>query len=162
MSMRSISIVFEKKRFDKSRILNSKFVVISKALFSTFRREKIEIFDVSCDLWFRIRAQSIKRQKLDDVSQMMRKICLNSIYFFSQWFVFFHLTFLNNFVKFSRCAMRFIFFVDVSSSLSFQRIFRFRKAWLWKRNLLTKRRFLSNAKHIVELIKRKLQFKQHS
>jgi hypothetical protein len=53
--MKSISIVSEKKRFNKSRILNSKFVVISKALFSTSRREKFEIFDVFLDLWFRIR-----------------------------------------------------------------------------------------------------------
>ncbi len=82
MSMRSISIVFEKKRFDKNRILNSKFVVISKALLSASRRERFEIFDVFFDLWFRIRAQRIKRQKFDDESQMMRKTCLNSIFFF--------------------------------------------------------------------------------
>jgi hypothetical protein len=59
--MKSISIVSEKKRFDKSRILNLKFVVISKALFSASRREKSEIFDVSFDLWLRIRAQRAKR-----------------------------------------------------------------------------------------------------
>jgi hypothetical protein len=59
--MRLISIVSEKKRFDKNRVLNSKFVVISKTLFSTSRREKFEIFDVFFDLWLRIRAQRIKR-----------------------------------------------------------------------------------------------------
>jgi hypothetical protein len=80
--MKSISIVSEKKRFDKNRILNSKFVVISKALFSAFRREKFEIFDVFLDLWLRVRAQRIKRQKLNDESQMMRKTYLNSIFFF--------------------------------------------------------------------------------
>jgi hypothetical protein len=80
--MKSISIVFEKKRFNKNRILNSKFVVISRTLFSAFRREKFEIFDVFLDLWFRVRVQRIKRQRLDDESQMMRKTCLNSIFFF--------------------------------------------------------------------------------
>jgi hypothetical protein len=79
--MRSISTVFEKKRFDKSRILNSKFVFTSKALFFASRREKFEIFDVFLDLWFRVRAQQIKRQRFDDESQMMRKIYLNSIFF---------------------------------------------------------------------------------
>jgi hypothetical protein len=48
--MRSISIVFEKKRFDKNRILNSKFVVISKALFLASFFERFEIFDVFLDL----------------------------------------------------------------------------------------------------------------
>jgi hypothetical protein len=87
--MRSISIVFEKKRFDNNRVLNSKFVVISKALFSASRREKSEIFDVFLDLWFRIRAQRIKRQKLDDESQIVRKIYLNSIFFFFAMIRFF-------------------------------------------------------------------------
>jgi hypothetical protein len=87
--MKSISIVSEKKRFDRNRILNSKFVVISKALFSASRREKFEIFDVFLDLWFRIRAQRVKRQKFDDESQMMRKICLNSIFFFLAMIRFF-------------------------------------------------------------------------
>jgi hypothetical protein len=80
--MRSISIVFEKKRFDSNRILNSKFVVTSKALFAASRREKSEIFDVFFDLWFRIRAQRAKRQRFDDESQIVRKIYLNSIFFF--------------------------------------------------------------------------------
>jgi beta-galactosidase GanA len=79
--MRSISIVFEKKRFDKNRVLNSKFVITSKALFSTSRREKSEIFDVFLDLWFRVRVQRAKRQRLDDESQIVRKIYLNSIFF---------------------------------------------------------------------------------
>jgi hypothetical protein len=87
--MRSISIVFEKKRFDKNRILNSKFVVISKTLFSAFRREKSEIFDVFFDLWFRIRAQQVKRQKFNDESQIVRKIYLNSIFFFFAMIRFF-------------------------------------------------------------------------
>jgi hypothetical protein len=87
--MRSISIVFEKKRFDNNRILNSKFVVTSKALFSAFRREKFEIFDVFLDLWFRIRAQRVKRQRFDDESQIMRKIYLNSIFFFFAMIRFF-------------------------------------------------------------------------
>jgi hypothetical protein len=59
--MKSISIVFEKKKFDNNRVLNSKFVVTSKTLFSASRRERSEIFDVFLDLWFRIRAQRIKR-----------------------------------------------------------------------------------------------------
>ncbi len=138
MSMRSISIVSEKKRFDKNRILNSKFVVTSKTLFSTFRRERFEIFDVFFDLWFRIRAQRAKRQRFDDESQIVRKICLNSIFFFLRWFASFHLTFANNFVKFFRCAAKIIFFVDVSSSSLFQRIFHFKRIWSQKRNLFTK------------------------
>jgi hypothetical protein len=103
--MKSISIVFEKKRFDKSRILNSKFIVLSKTLFSASRREKFEIFDVFLDLWFRVRAQRIKRQRFDDESQMMRKTYLNSIFFFFAMIRFFSSTLLNNFVKLSRCAM---------------------------------------------------------
>jgi hypothetical protein len=79
--MRSISIVSEKKKSDNNRVLNSKFVVISKALFSASRREKFEIFDVFFDLWLRIRVQRIKRQRLDDESQIVRKIYLNSIFF---------------------------------------------------------------------------------
>jgi hypothetical protein len=71
-----------KKKSDKNRILNSKYVITSKALFSASCRERFKIFDVFFDLWFRIRAQRIKRQRLDDESQMMRKICLNSIFFF--------------------------------------------------------------------------------
>ncbi len=80
--MKSISIVSEKKKFDKNRIWNSKFVVISRVLLSAFRRERFEIFDVFLDLWFRIRVQRIKRQIFDDESQRMRKIYLNSIFFF--------------------------------------------------------------------------------
>jgi hypothetical protein len=53
--MISILIVFKKKSFNKSRILNLKFVIISKTLFSAFRREKFEIFNVCLDLWFQIR-----------------------------------------------------------------------------------------------------------
>jgi hypothetical protein len=79
--MKSISIVFEKIFFDKSRVLNLKFVVNFKALFSASRRERFEIFDVFLDLWLRIRDQRIKRQKLDDESQIVRKIYLNSIFF---------------------------------------------------------------------------------
>jgi hypothetical protein len=78
-----------KKKFDKSRVLNSKFVIISKALLFASRRERFEIFDVSFDLWFRIRAQRIKRQKFDDESQMMRKTYLNSIFFFFAMIRFF-------------------------------------------------------------------------
>jgi hypothetical protein len=59
--MRSISIVFEKKKSDNNRVLNSKLIVSLKALFSASRREKSEIFDVFLDLWFRIRAQRVKR-----------------------------------------------------------------------------------------------------
>ncbi len=81
---------------------------------------------------------------------------------FLRWFVFFHSTFSNNFVKFSRCAMWFILFVNVSSLLSFQRIFHFKRTWSRKRNLFTKWRFLSNAKHVIEFLKRKLQFARHS
>jgi hypothetical protein len=161
--MKLISIIFEKKKFDKSRVLNSKFVVTSKTLFSASRRKKFEIFDVFLDLWFRIRAQRIKRQRFDDNSQIVRKIYLNSIFFFFlRWFVFFHSTFADNFVKFFRCAAKFIFFVDVSSSLLHQRIYHFRRSWSRKRNLFTKWRFLSSAEHIVESLKRKLQFAQHN
>ncbi len=77
--MRLISIVSEKKKFDKNRILNSKFVVILRALFSAFRREKFEIFDVFFDLWLRVRAQRIKRQRFDDESQMSRSRVIHSV-----------------------------------------------------------------------------------
>jgi hypothetical protein len=87
--MRSISIVFEKKKFDNNRVLNSKFVVTSKALFSTSRRERSEIFDVFLDLWFRIRAQQVKCQRLDDESQIVRKTYLNLIFFFFAMIRFF-------------------------------------------------------------------------
>jgi hypothetical protein len=87
--MRSISIVSEKKRSDNNRVLNSKFVVTSKALFSASRRERSEIFDVFLDLWFRIRAQRIKRQRFDDESQIVRKTYLNSIFFFFAMIRFF-------------------------------------------------------------------------
>ncbi len=152
MSMKSISIVFEKKDLIKNKIWNLKFVVTSKALFSAFRREKFEIFDVSFDLWFRIRAQRVKRQKFDDESQMMRKTCLNSIFFFFTMIrFFFNSTFSNNLVKFSRCAMRFILFVDVSSSLLLQRIFRFRKTWSRRKDLFTKRRFYRTQNTLLNL-----------
>ncbi len=62
--------------------MNSKFVIISKALLFASRYERFEIFDVSFDSWFRVRAQRIKRQRFDDKSQMMRKTYLNSIFFF--------------------------------------------------------------------------------
>jgi hypothetical protein len=52
----------------------------------------------------------------------------------------------------------FILYVDVSLSLSLQGIFSFKKAWFRKRNLFTKRRFLSISEHIVEFLKRNLRF----
>ncbi len=113
-----------------------------------------------CDFEFALNERNVKD------STTCRKWCERFVWirfsFFSRWFVFFHSTFSDNFVKFSRCAMRFIFFVNVSLSLSFQRIFRFKRTWLRKKNLFTKRRFLLNAKHFVEFLKRKLQFEQHS
>ncbi len=82
--------------------------------------------------------------------------------FFLRWFASFHSTFADNFVKLSRCAAKFILFVDVSSSSLFQRIFHFRRAWSQKRNLFTKRKSLSSAEHIVKFLERKLQFAQHN
>jgi hypothetical protein len=83
MSKKSISVVFKKKSFDNNRVLNSKFVVVSRTLFFASRRDKFEIFDVSRDLWLRVLAQRAKRQKLDDESHMMRNVFLNSIFFFN-------------------------------------------------------------------------------
>jgi hypothetical protein len=126
MSMKSISIVSEKKRFNKNRILNSKFVVTSKTLFSTFHRERFEIFDVFFDLWFRIRVQRAKDQKLDDVSQMMRKTCLNSIFFFCDDSLLFIQRFQiisSNFLD-VQC--------DLFSSSTFRRRYRFSAFFVWE------------------------------
>jgi hypothetical protein len=110
MSMKSISIVSEKKRFDKSRILNSKFVVISKALFSTSRREKFEIstcFSI-CDFEFALNELSVKNSTTNRRSY--EKLAWTRFFFFLRWFVSFHSTFADNFVKFSRCEAKFIWY----------------------------------------------------
>jgi hypothetical protein len=74
MSKKSISVVSKKKSFDNSRVMKSKFVVVSKTMFFASRRDKFEIFDVSRDLWLRVLAQRIRRQRFDDESHMMRNV----------------------------------------------------------------------------------------
>jgi hypothetical protein len=61
MSIKLISIVFEKKRSERNRVSNSKLVVISRILIATSRHEKFDIFNVSLNLWSRVLAQRIKR-----------------------------------------------------------------------------------------------------
>jgi hypothetical protein len=78
-------------------------------------------------------------------------------FFFLRWFVSFHSTFSDNFVMSFQCAMSFILCVDVSLSLSLQHTFCFRRAWSREKDLLTRRRFLSISKHIVESLKRSLR-----
>ncbi len=77
-----------KKNFDNIRVLNSKFIIVSRILFFAFLCDKSDIFDVSRDLWLRVLAQRVKRQKFDDESQMMRNVCRNSFFFNYDFFLF--------------------------------------------------------------------------
>jgi hypothetical protein len=86
--MRSTSIVFEKKNFDNIRVLNSKFMIVSRIFLFAFLRDRFDIFDVSRDLWLRVLAQRVKRQRFDDESQMMRNACRNSIFFLFSYDLF--------------------------------------------------------------------------
>jgi hypothetical protein len=141
--MKSILIVFEKKNFDNIRVLNSKFVIILKILLFAFLCDKSDIFDVSRDLWLRVLAQRVKRQKFDDESQMMQNVCRNSI-FFLLWSFSFRSTFSNNFVKSFRYATLFILCVDVSLSSWSSRTFHFKK------NLISNENFAHDTEFSID------------
>ncbi len=141
--------------------MNSKFVVTSKALISAFRHERFEIFDVFLvyDFEFALNELSVKN------STTSRKWCERLV-----WTRFFF--FDDSFLFIRRFQIISSSFFDVQCDSFFSSTFRHRYRFsaffiskeldLEKKNLFTKQRFLSNAKHIVEFLKRKLQFARHN
>jgi hypothetical protein len=162
MSKKSISIVFEKKNLIKIEFWIWNSLSLRKHYFQRLvvKNSKFSTCLSICDFEFALNELNVKDSTTNRWSY--EKFIWIRFSFFLRWFVSFHSTFADNFVKFFRCAAKFIFFVDVSSSSLFQRIFHFKRSWSQRRNLLTRRRFLSSAKHIVEFLKRRFQFTWHN
>jgi hypothetical protein len=88
MSLRFASTVSKKKSSVKSLVLNSKSFAYSRTLSSKSLRVKSNILSISLDRWFLDFDQRATRQKIDDESQIMRKIRRN-FNFFSLTMTFF-------------------------------------------------------------------------
>jgi hypothetical protein len=163
MSLKSISIVFKKQKLIKIKSWTRNSLSFRKHYFQRIVAKNLKFstcFSI-CDFEFALSEFNVEDSTTNRKS-CEKLIWMRFFFFFLRWFVSFHSTFTNNFVKFSRCAAKFILFVDVLSSSLLQRIFHFRRTWSQKRNLFTKWKSLSSAKHIVESLKRKFQFAQHN
>ncbi len=96
-SNKFVFVVFEKKCLCYIFVLNAKFSIVSRTFSIAFFFVKIEILNISFDLWFLFFAQTIKRQSFVNESIKDLKIWRNSSFFFGGIIFFFSFVVLKYF-----------------------------------------------------------------